>query len=143
MRMYGLSSRTLVARSASRTFSGIGCGTDPASSSNTFRPGSADRRDAITKPAEPPPAPTTPQSSGLLHLRGDARSLPFHAQLLKAPAIFQSGSIGAAQMELLSKIERQLLWTLRFDNSFVLLEDTPVLRVQLLVGFYVTIVAAG
>src|SRR5678815_6061770 len=75
--------------------------------------------------------------------RGGALSLPFHAELFKAPAIFQSGSIRSAQMQLLGKIEGQLLRTLRFDDSFVLLEDAPVLRVELLVGLHVTIVAAG
>src|SRR5262245_36162270 len=79
----------------------------------------------------------------MMHLWRGAPSLPFHAKLFKASAIFQSGSIRAAQMELLGKIERQLIRTLRFDNSFVLLEDAPVLSVELLVGLDVAIVAAG
>ena len=45
-------------------------------------------------------------------------------------------------MQLLGEIERQLLRALRFDDSLILLEDAPVLRVQLLVGFRVAIVAA-
>src|SRR5215471_6324735 len=79
----------------------------------------------------------------MMHLHRGAPSLPFHAKLFKAPAIFQSGNIRAAQMELLGEIERQLLRTLRFDNSFVLLEDAPVLCVELFVGLDVAIVAAG
>jgi hypothetical protein len=47
--------------------------------------------------------------------------LPFHAELFKAPAIFQS--VSAAQMQLL-KIEA-ILRTLRFDDSLVLPEDAP------------------
>src|SRR5262245_49493750 len=79
----------------------------------------------------------------MMHLHRGAPSLPFYAKLFKASAIFQSGSIRAAQMELLGEIKRQLLRTLRFDNSFVLLEDAPVLCVELFVGLQVAIVAAG
>ena len=59
----------------------------------------------------------------------ERRLLPFDAKLLKPPAIFQRRRIRAAQMQLLGKIERQLLGPLRFDDAFILLEDTAVPRV--------------
>ena len=59
----------------------------------------------------------------------ERRLLPFDAKLLKPPAIFQRRRIRAAQMQLLGKIERQLLGPLRFDDAFILLEDAAVPRV--------------
>src|SRR5262249_22796126 len=46
-------------------------------------------------------------------------------------------------MQFFREIEGQLLWALRFDDSFVLLEDASMLGVELFVGFHVAIVAAG
>src|SRR4029434_2828541 len=76
-------------------------------------------------------------------LRSCALSAPFHAELLEAAAILERRGVGAAQMKLLGEIERKLFGPLGFDDPFVLLEDAPVLRVQLLVGFYIAIIASG